>query len=333
MDYQAYSKAFYASQILRLVVLTLTKVSYMFVFMRLISTSSEKLRHMRSIFLFLLALFLVWGVGSAFAYIFQCRLPSPWEFQNNTCVDQAALYYVTGVFNIASDFIIILMPAIIVFNVRLKRNERMVIIGIFGTRIAAILAAAVELGYLPQYLWWNDPTWLNENPTIWGQAMLNLSLITACFPLMKPMLDMLQFSLVDTSTLPFSVDAGRYNEHYKGQSPMWSREKGSSPHHSNGKPHNRGDPTHRSPFHTGTKEDHKGQPRHEGPLYGADASGTTGEEASYKGSTLRGSNRGSPHGSQNASQHTTPQHSQSSHPPRHQGGMREPGAWPLGGRS
>jgi hypothetical protein len=54
--------------------------------------------------------------------------------------------------------------------------------------------------------------------------MLNLSIITACVPLMKPFLDMLQFSLVDTSTLPFSTSAGLYAEQHSDTSPLRSKE-------------------------------------------------------------------------------------------------------------
>lgn len=36
------------------------------------------------------------------------------------------------------------------------------------------------------------------------RASMNLSIITACVPLMKPLFDMLQFSLID-STIPLSA--------------------------------------------------------------------------------------------------------------------------------
>ena len=210
----------------------LSKVSYLFIYIRIVSGSTSTLKGMRILFVAFMAFVMTWGIGSAIALALQCQTPAPWNVINNQCVNQAALYYSVGVLNIITDVAIILMPALIVFNLQIRRRERASIWIIFATRLAVVAAAIVQLCVLGSYLSSTDLPWLNTIPTIWGQVMVNLSVITACIPLVKPFLDVLQFSLVDTSTLPFSVQAGFYAETYGDRSYPWSRsskEKNSAP--------------------------------------------------------------------------------------------------------
>lgn len=50
-------------------------------------------------------------------------------------VTQAVLYYVTAVVNVTTDLMIIAIPVVMVFNIQLNRQKRLLIISIFGTRI------------------------------------------------------------------------------------------------------------------------------------------------------------------------------------------------------
>ena len=222
---------------MEVLILMLSKLSYLFIYLRIISTSSSGMRPLRLFITALVPLVALWGTGTALAFAFQCALPSPWNQSNTTCINQNALYYTTGGISILTDILIVAIPAAIVSKIQIQVSERVNIWAIFATRIVVIITTAVWLGELGAYLYSSDPTWYNDIPTIWMQVTVNLAIITACIPLMKPFLDMLQFSLVDTSTLPFSVQAGVYAETHtsSNRSPNWSNDSkekssGSRPH-------------------------------------------------------------------------------------------------------
>ena len=206
----------------------LSKISYLFVYIRIVTGSSTAMKGMRALFLGSIVFIVTWAVASALSLAFQCPMPTPWNSLSGACVNQAALYYSIGVLNAVTDLAIVIMPALIVYNLQIRRSERFKICLIFATRILTIAATIVQLCVLGQYLFSNDQTWLSTVPTIWSQVMVNLSVITACIPLVKPFLDVLQFSLVDTSALPFSVQAGLYAETHGNRSYPWSKDSKSS---------------------------------------------------------------------------------------------------------
>ena len=48
---------------------------------------------------------------------------------------QAALYYTTSILNIATDIVIVVLPALIIWDVQIKRKEKWAIVSIFATRL------------------------------------------------------------------------------------------------------------------------------------------------------------------------------------------------------
>ncbi|KAF2236783.1 hypothetical protein EV356DRAFT_530687 [Viridothelium virens] len=206
--YDAYSRAFYASQTLTVLIVALAKISYLTIFVRLLAESSGQRKTTRQLCVGLIVVVALWAFSISLALALQCRVPHPWRFLANTCIDQRALYYFTGVFDIVTDLVLVALPPVIVATIQLETSVKVTVVAIFGTRIIVPVFTIVELSLLPQYLGRGDPTWYSVTLTIWAQAACNMSLLTACLPSVKPFLNMLQFSLIDCSTLPFSAPSG-----------------------------------------------------------------------------------------------------------------------------
>lgn len=198
--YAHYSKAVYASQILKIIIYYLAKLSLALVFVRL--TPVKRMRRILWPFILFLTL---WTGAAIITHAVQCPLPKPWDLTANGCLNQEALYLTYGNINILTDIVIILLPVAILWDVQIKSSQKRAICSVFVIRIVVCIASALELASLDEYFHNADKPWSNVDPTIWGQVSVNLSIITACIPLMKPLFNMLQFSLIDSS-VPLSVE-------------------------------------------------------------------------------------------------------------------------------
>ncbi|KAI4219583.1 MAG: hypothetical protein L6R36_008222 [Xanthoria steineri] len=173
-DYSYYSKAVYASQILMLLVHYLAKLTLLLVFLQL--TPSKPVRRMLWACLLLLSL---WACTAIITYSTQCPLPKPWDLSAAGCYNQEALYLFNGVIIIMSDIVIIILPYAILRDVQIRRNRKATIYIVFLPRIMVCITTALELSSLRDYLHNDDKT--------------------SCAPMIKPLFDMLQFSLIDSA--------------------------------------------------------------------------------------------------------------------------------------
>ncbi|KAI4101082.1 MAG: hypothetical protein LQ339_005205 [Xanthoria mediterranea] len=193
-DYSYYSKAVFTSQILMLLVHYLAKLTLLLVFLQL--TPSKPMRRMLWAFILLLSL---WACAAIITYSTQCPLPQPWDLSAAGCYNQEALYLFNGIIIILSDVVIIALPYALLRDVQIRRSRKVTVYIVFLPRIVVCIMTALQLSSLREYLQNDDKTWLIVDATIWGQVSMNLSIITACAPMIKPLFDMLQFSLIDSA--------------------------------------------------------------------------------------------------------------------------------------
>lgn len=133
-----------------------------------------------------LALTIAWAVAAVLAIIFECAPPRVWDYHGQ-CANQWGLYLSNSLWNILTDIALILLPFFLMRNVQVSAQKRWVVIALFGCRIIvpgfAIAAAVTSSGY------WSasqlDPTWHAVQSSLWTQAVINLSIITACIPCIK----------------------------------------------------------------------------------------------------------------------------------------------------
>nr|AUW31328.1 hypothetical protein [Cladonia uncialis subsp. uncialis] len=127
-----------------------------------------------------------------------------------------ALDYFIGAFNICTDFLVFVIPTMIVMSVQTTNQNKSIVIAAFATRPIASAANIVQLYTLsrdfdpsnrtrkpspspfhPLYL-----THAPESayvPTLWMQIVINLSVITACIPSLQPLLNNLHSGVMDVT--------------------------------------------------------------------------------------------------------------------------------------
>lgn len=133
-----------------------------------------------------MAIIVVWALATLLATIFECSFPRIWDYKGH-CVDQWALYTANVLWNVATDIALILLPFFLMRNVQTSNQKKRVVIGLFGCRI--IVPAFSIVGAVAMAEYWqaspSDPTWYALKPTLWTQAVISLSIITACIPCIK----------------------------------------------------------------------------------------------------------------------------------------------------
>ena len=133
-----------------------------------------------------------WAVSGLFAVAFACGLPDPWRTDNKgICYSREKINIYNGIMNILTDIAICVLPVVMMWNVQTSFMRKCQVCALFGTRILvpALTIPALATGgkYFDNVL--TDPTWYAVTPTVLAQISLNLSVLTACIPGLKSILD------------------------------------------------------------------------------------------------------------------------------------------------
>lgn len=218
--------------------------------------------------MFLVAAF---TVSMVFVNAFECKKPSDaWSAEillqgAGSCTDLHHIYYGQAGFNIASDFAILVLPMHVVWNLQMKRQKRLAVIGIFSVGSIAVLASIIRIYAL--YLWSSDPDvpYQGARILLWSQIEINTALISSSIPALKPLFKFAggfttaksdgyyvrygdprsyntpgsknQKSHVTVTTDPYPIDDdGKYLEQGKGMPLATMRTHTTSPHEYGAKP-------------------------------------------------------------------------------------------------
>ncbi|ESZ91436.1 hypothetical protein SBOR_8159 [Sclerotinia borealis F-4128] len=154
----------------------------------------------------------LWAISSIVASAFQCHLPNVWDNLNGKCFDRKAFWNSVAIVNIITDAALILIIIVIALHIKASWNRRLTIIAVFGTRIFVIVAVVFQLIYY-------NKTIVNPVFDLWPAAISTqiaqcLSIVTACFPYLKPFLSSLESGMMRADDL--RRRGGTENDDYNG---------------------------------------------------------------------------------------------------------------------
>ncbi|KAI0970427.1 hypothetical protein F4678DRAFT_436795 [Xylaria arbuscula] len=183
-DFTTSNILFYAHQPIYYISVSLTKVSIILFYFRLLPQKSYR------VFLWFMMVFVILtGVSFTIAGIFQCSpIASAWNANiHGTCFNQAALFYANGGFNIAQDSILYVLPTPILWKMNLPLKQRIALIGVFIVGGLTIVAGIVRIPSLKEAIMSTDPTWDHVGSSIWSSIECNVGLMCACLVHLKPL--------------------------------------------------------------------------------------------------------------------------------------------------
>ncbi|KAI0019843.1 hypothetical protein F4780DRAFT_409168 [Xylariomycetidae sp. FL0641] len=192
-DIRSYYRAHLASDILSVLVFVFAKLSLAVLLSHL--TPSSTIQHM---LLGFTVFTILWCLSAVFSFSFQCGAKLPTREPDSLCDDEGALYFAHGIINILTDIFLIALPILVLWKVQMCAEQRFTVLGLFWTRLTVCITVGIGLGSIRPHGPSGDPTWNNVFPSLWGQIAVHLSIITACIPSIKPFLNSLQSSLVDS---------------------------------------------------------------------------------------------------------------------------------------
>ncbi|KAI1101870.1 hypothetical protein F4804DRAFT_314727 [Jackrogersella minutella] len=148
----------------------------------------------------------LWLVSGIFSSLFQCSIPTPWDYINGTCINRRAWWTYIGVLNVVTELGIIVLYLLIIWNLQTSLSRKVIVLSIFLTRILVIAGSIVQL-----VVFWNALPDSNVTQSMWlpvilNQAVLCASILTACLPYLKPFIESLQSGIIRVENLPGSEE-------------------------------------------------------------------------------------------------------------------------------
>ncbi|KAF7864402.1 hypothetical protein EAF04_006536 [Stromatinia cepivora] len=190
----------------------LQKAVYSFNFLFILSQFFSKLsilvfirsltpnRTHRNLDTFFIVLTVCWGITAGFGLIFQCDTPEVWNFLHGECISRLAFYTYVEILNIILDSVLVLLPIMVVWNLKLALKPKLMIVSCFIPRICVIAALIVQLEILYDEYQTGEPfvSWLFILSTLLAQC---LGIVSACILYLKPFLQSLNSGMIRNDDL------------------------------------------------------------------------------------------------------------------------------------
>ncbi|OGM47964.1 integral membrane protein (Pth11) [Aspergillus bombycis] len=135
--------------------------------------------------------------------------------QDAKCVDQFAFVYANAAFNVFSDLVTLILPIKICWSLQTSLRQRMLLMVVFGTGSFCCVVAILRIVTMMPYIHSNDFTHFKVTLANWCMIEINVGIICACLPTMRPLLARSFpriFSSIDRSN----------NKNYKGSAGSYS---------------------------------------------------------------------------------------------------------------
>jgi hypothetical protein len=196
------TQASYASDILFILSLYLTKCAVVFLFLRL----SPDRRHVMAS-KFILGLTTILTIASIFMISFNCTISHPWLFISSHCTGAIPRWESFAAFDIFTEFLLGLMPLLIVRSLQMSWSKKYIVVMAFSLRLLIMVPIAFRLYYLKREYSSNNPTLIGTWAAIVTQVDVAFAIISATIPCLRPFM-----AATVTSTAP--TDGTRKDSRY-----------------------------------------------------------------------------------------------------------------------
>ncbi|CAJ0543613.1 Ff.00g038390.m01.CDS01 [Fusarium sp. VM40] len=178
-----YGRCFWLSILFYSISLYWVKLSFLLQYYRILSISNMRWACLGAIIFITL-----WSLSQTIVLCLICvPLEAVWDpsVEGKCLSHQTQMWYVNGVMHIVLDFVIIIMPLPIVWNLNLPRSQKWLLSGIFGLGVFTVTISIFRLRWLtPQ----PDVTWWNVTAASWSLAEIVSGIACSCLPTFKPLL-------------------------------------------------------------------------------------------------------------------------------------------------
>ncbi|RDL33267.1 uncharacterized protein BP5553_08706 [Venustampulla echinocandica] len=183
------------------VVMMLVKMSLLTLYLRLSPNKRFRL-WVWAIMAFVIAS----SIGAIFTNLFACKpLALVWNKSlPGSCIDPPTFLLVTGCINVLTDFLMILLPIILLWTIQMRRKQKIAVIAILMLGSSVCVMSIVRLRYATvAAARASDITYTGVNLWIWSDLELHTAVLCANLPLLKPFIRCYFPVLFSEPSMPF----------------------------------------------------------------------------------------------------------------------------------
>lgn len=163
------------------------KVSIVFFYLRLVQATTT----MRRVCYGTIGLLVTFLAICEIITLVQCiPITKQWDLTGvapGHCVNTTAFFYSTSAFNILTDIWIIVLPIRILSRIQLPKREKLILLIVFGMGVLACVASMVRLYSIRAFTLSTDPFFDSGPVNIWSMVEINIAIICASVPALKPL--------------------------------------------------------------------------------------------------------------------------------------------------
>ncbi|KAB8235711.1 putative integral membrane protein (Pth11) [Aspergillus alliaceus] len=133
----------------------------------------------------------VYSLLSIFIFTMGCiPVQAMWDItiKGAKCVDAFAFVYANAAFNVFSDVVTLILPIKLCWSLQTSLRQRMLLMVVFGTGSFACIVAILRIITMMPYISSNDFTHFKVTLANWCMIEINVGIICACLPTMRPLL-------------------------------------------------------------------------------------------------------------------------------------------------
>ncbi|PGH18990.1 hypothetical protein AJ79_00023 [Helicocarpus griseus UAMH5409] len=212
-------KYLFASIILYNLSLTFTKLAILLLYRRIFALSTT---HTVSIGLIIFVA--AYGAETLFTGMFTCiPVQAFWDMslvKTARCVDQFKLYYANAAINIASDVAIVILPIPAISKLTIEKKQKISLILILILGVFVCIVSGLRLEALVILSSSKDPTWDQTATAYWSAVEINVAIVCACLPTLKPLISKIAPSIFASQSrfLSFwTLNSSRRNDNDENQ--------------------------------------------------------------------------------------------------------------------
>ncbi|KAM5357349.1 hypothetical protein ACJZ2D_016360 [Fusarium nematophilum] len=180
-DYLALvSLNFYVAVVLYAASLLFVKLTFLLHYYRLLA-----IQGMKKVYKAAIVVVGGWALSQVLVGIFICwPVQGFWDKTLDArCISNQPQWYINAAGNILTDVMVFLLPIPAIRSLRLPRNQKFILAGIFSLGFFTVILSAIRIEYLRDF---EDFTWKHVESNLWSMAELTSALICACLPTLRP---------------------------------------------------------------------------------------------------------------------------------------------------
>ncbi|OBT66314.1 hypothetical protein VE03_04330 [Pseudogymnoascus sp. 23342-1-I1] len=169
--------------------LTLTKMSILLQLHRIFGVN----KHMYIATLVMMAVVIAYGIESVTVGIFTCTpVRAYWDLKiqaSSRCLPEDKVYYANGALNIATDLIIATLPIYSVWRLQINIRQKIALVAVLALGWFACFVSILRLQALVLLFQHpEDTTYYSPEAAYWSCIEVNVGIICACAPAIRPVL-------------------------------------------------------------------------------------------------------------------------------------------------